>query len=398
MSRPDDVAGFSGEALKELMKRDKKSNADLCKALGIAKEGTISLWRNNKQKPSKQNVSALAEFFHVSENYFYKGTTITVQEAILGERDCIKDTILDEQRNEASLYSRLEEDYIAIENPEVVHLIAFLRSCGYEVDYLAKGPAKSSDADLIREERINEYKKEIIEIENTLRGKTAKFRDREFERVQEEYIKEITEDAGIRSKLGRKIGHKDSITYKQSLKLDELICIYEEVLVDLNNVRIKTKDKTDTKKQIIDKMDKYADDPMGYECILNDVLNKLRGSHWNTYRKRLRLARKQSAEEQLVFMDELLEKKTKKLNHVLTLYKETKDHYNKPNTKGRITFDEDRYIKEYTDVYSKQLLAEYDKLLDYYYGLIDEKKYLETTQNTSTSISMGKYDDLWLVY
>ncbi len=151
MSRPDELAGFSGEALKDLIKICKKenkgikSNADICKALGLNRIGTLSDWANNKQIPSEENLNKLAHFFDVPVSFFYKGTTTDVQKAILEERDNIRETVFEEQRKEATLYSLFEEDYLSLENPDATHLVAYLRSCGYEVDYLAKIAGFKSD-------------------------------------------------------------------------------------------------------------------------------------------------------------------------------------------------------------------------------------------------------------
>ncbi len=97
-------------------------------------------------------------------------------------------------------------------------------------------------------------------------------KDRRFERVQIEFIKEIIDDTGTRSQLGRLIGQSRVIEIRNELKLYKIIKIYEGVLDDLNSPNIKTSDTEETKRQLSDRMKQHRDDPMTYEYILEDVL------------------------------------------------------------------------------------------------------------------------------
>jgi len=398
MSKSDNVAGFSGETLKELMKSHKMSNTDLAKKLDIDRIPTISEWRNGTVIPDKNHLTELARVFDVSENYFYSGSTTEVKDAILFERENSVESVFDKLRSEASLDSLFEEDYLSVNNPDVVYLIGYLRCCGYEVNYLAKPKGKLNGVADTTDDEIDKIKEKLKEKNNEVNKQKKKLKDREFERIQLEYIKAI-DTAGKQPHIWIGHGEKSASKIKNSLKMREIIDIYNSVLFGLKEEEDKRiKDSEDTKKRIYDGLYKYKDEPMTYEYILKNAFEHLRGQYWDRFRKELRKVISKNAERQLSFLNDVLEEPAARTDSVIEQYLRVKKAWLSKGASSReLSFDEDRYKAEYNDVYSKHLLAEYDKTLDYYYGLCGEIDFLEDSRLSTEDFFMKDYRNLYQV-
>ncbi|MBO5632019.1 MAG: helix-turn-helix transcriptional regulator [Aeriscardovia sp.] len=389
MGKADNAAGFSGEKLKEAMRQKKISNGDLAEAIGVPRE-TIGRWRTKNVTPSQKNLLALAEFFDVTINYFYKGTTTDVDEAILYERENIIESAYDELRKSATLYSLFEEDYLSINNPEVVHLVAYLRSCGYEVDYLAK-VKKMAKSTVPIADKIKAVDKKISDAKAELYTLKDKLRDREYEKIQLELIKAI-QDTGRSSYVVSQIGKSEANRIIISAKMNRIIAIYKNVMKDLGDESVKTKDTEDTRKRILDEMTKHEEYPLGYRYILEVALHHLRGNHWDVYRNDIPKIKKINIHTQLRVLDSIVDEGIKKADPVLTHYADIRSTWEK--SKDEVTFDDSRYKKEYKDIHSKLLITKYDKKLDYYYGLLSEKDYLVLSTPKTENFFMKDYRNL----
>ncbi len=173
MSRANEERGFSGEALKKAIKLKKLTQKKVSELMGI-REATVSDWVKGKKVPESYNMDELVRILEQPRNYFYADTTTDVRQAI--ER--AHEFAVDIEEHARSLQKDIEtiymEDYIAVDSPETVYLIQYLRSYGCDVEIVAKEkPGNFKDINAIWK-TIDKHKKNLAKLEKEYKGLMAK--------------------------------------------------------------------------------------------------------------------------------------------------------------------------------------------------------------------------------